>query len=146
MKTKKRDGKLNHIALSVELTHRIAVFLTPIALSRTEQKEALKSFFVTDQFGLLTKDRDDLNAEQLLFAKDKGTEQLSLFDLVKKEKPTILMGVTTVGGLFKEELIKEMAKNCERPIIFPLSNPTSSAECTAEQAYAWTDGKCVFAR
>ena len=53
-------------------------------------------------------------------------------------------GVTTVGGLFTEELVGEMASRCEHPIIFPLSNPTSKAECTAQQAYDWTDGKCIF--
>lgn len=49
------------------------------------------------------------------------------------------------GGLFSEQLVKDMAKHCERPIIFPLSNPTSKAECSADQAFEWTDGKCIFA-
>ena len=58
---------------------------------------------------------------------------------------TILLGMTTVGGLFNESVVKEMASNVDRPIIFPLSNPTTNAECTAEQAFEWTDGKCIFA-
>jgi malic enzyme len=60
-------------------------------------------------------------------------------------KPTILLGLTAVGGLFTEKVVKEMAKHCERPIIFPMSNPTDKAECSAQQAYEWTDGKCIFA-
>jgi malate dehydrogenase (oxaloacetate-decarboxylating)(NADP+) len=68
-----------------------------------------------------------------------------LIDVIKKHKPTVLLGVTAVGGLFTEELIREMASHVERPIIFPLSNPTTKAECTAEQAFEWTDGRCVFA-
>ena len=70
---------------------------------------------------------------------------MSLIDVVEKYKPTILLGVTGVPRLFTEEVVKAMAAGCEKPIIFPLSNPTDRAECTAEQAYTWTDGKCIFA-
>ena len=87
---------------------------------------------------------DELNHEQKMFAR-KEDDQLSLLDVVKKFEPTILVGVTAVGGLFTEDIIREMASKVERPIIFPLSNPTVKAECTAEQAYDWTDGRCVFA-
>lgn len=70
---------------------------------------------------------------------------LSLEEVIKKYKPTMLLGMTGVGGLFRESMIREMAANCENPVIFPLSNPTIKAECTAEQAFQWTNGKCIFA-
>lgn len=92
---------------------------------------------------LLGKERShELTREQAEFARsaDGGA---STMDVVKKYEPTILLGVTAVGGLFGEDLIREMASRVERPIIFPLSNPTTKAECTAEQAYEWTDGRCV---
>ena len=94
---------------------------------------------------LLGKDRlSRLSREQALFARDED-DGMPLLEIVKKYKPTVLLGLTAVGGLFGEELINEMAKECERPIIFSLSNPTTKAECTAEQAFEWTDGKCIFA-
>jgi len=98
-------------------------------------------FFIS----LLGMDRwDELNREQKAFVR-KEDSGMSLMDVTKKYKPTILLGVSAVGGLFTEDLISEMSANCERPIIFPLSNPTTKAECTAEQAYEWTDGRCIFA-
>jgi malate dehydrogenase (oxaloacetate-decarboxylating)(NADP+) len=99
-------------------------------------------FFMSSLLG--TERIDRLNAEQRPFARDEGGG-LSLLEVVKKYKPTILLGVTAVGGLFTAELVKEMAKHVERPILFPLSNPTTKAECTAEQAFEWTEGRCIFA-
>mmetsp|Transcript_12239 Transcript_12239/g.17946 ORF Transcript_12239/g.17946 Transcript_12239/m.17946 type:complete len:620 (+) Transcript_12239:78-1937(+) len=109
------------------------------------EEEALNTFFVVDQDGLLGTERlNELSPEQQVFAR-KTDGGLSLEEVVKKYKPTMLLGMTAVGGLFKENLIREMAANCNRPIIFPLSNPTTKAECTAEQAFEWTEGRCIFA-
>lgn len=111
---------------------------------RTED-EAKKCFFIADEKGLLGTDRlSELSPEQAMFARDTDGG-LSLSEIVNKHKPTMILGMTAVGGLFNEQLIRDMAKHCERPIIFPLSNPTSKAECSAEQAYEWTDGQCIFA-
>lgn len=111
---------------------------------RTEE-EAKKAFYIVDQDGLLGIERtNEYSPEQAVFAiKEDGG--LSLLETVKKHKPTILLGMTTVGGLFNEEIITAMASNVDRPIIFPMSNPTTSAECTAEQAFEWTDGRAIFA-
>jgi len=86
----------------------------------------------------------NLTPEQQVFARDEDGG-LSLLEVVQKFKPTMLLGMTGVGGLFKETIIKEMATHCDRPVIFPLSNPTIKAECTATQAFEWTNGRCIFA-
>ena len=96
--------------------------------------------------GALTLDRKGtLNKEQRMFMRDDVPSGLDLVGAAAHFKPTILLGLSAVGGLFKEPLIREVAKHCEQPFIFPLSNPTSSAECTAEQAYQWTENRCIFA-
>ena len=107
-------------------------------------EEAKGCFFVADERGLLASDRKKMSAEQAMFARDDDGG-LSLGEIVNKYKPTMLLGMTAVGGLFTENLVRDMARHCDRPIIFPLSNPTSKAECTAEQAVKWTDGRCIFA-
>jgi malate dehydrogenase (oxaloacetate-decarboxylating)(NADP+) len=109
------------------------------------EEEARKAFFVVDQHGLLGKERlSSLSGEQAQFVRDED-DGLPLLEVIKKYKPSMLLGMTAVGGLFKEDMIRAMAANCDRPIIFPLSNPTTKAECTAEQAFEWTDGNCIFA-
>ena len=67
----------------------------------------------------------------------------SLLGAIKALKPTAIIGVSAVGGTFTKEVLEEMAKLNERPIVFALSNPTSRAECTAEQAYRWTGGRAL---
>jgi malate dehydrogenase (oxaloacetate-decarboxylating)(NADP+) len=69
----------------------------------------------------------------------------SLMEVMKSFKPTILLGLSAAGPIFTEELIKTMASQVERPVIMPMSNPTSKCECTPEQAYTWTNGKAVVA-
>lgn len=106
--------------------------------------EARARIALFDIGGLIEKGRKDLNASQKPFAHDwKPTEDLT--DAVKQIRPTILIGVSTVGGLFTEAVVRTMARTCERPVIFPLSNPTEKAECTPEQAYEWTGGKALVA-
>ncbi|KAF5298963.1 hypothetical protein FQR65_LT09512 [Abscondita terminalis] len=106
--------------------------------------EARERIWVIDYNGLITKSRDDLTEHQTVFAKDfknlKGVK-----DVVEAIKPTAIIGASATAGLFTPEVLQLMAANNERPIIFALSNPTSKAECTAEEAYRNTQGRCVFA-
>lgn len=111
------------------------------------EREARSRIWVFDDRGLLGTKRplDDLSPQQRPFRRDDEEGDLSLLDGVAKHRPSILLGLTGVNGLFTEPAVREMAKHHVRPIIFPLSNPTSSAECTAEQAYTWTEGRAIFA-
>src|SRR5882757_439179 len=108
------------------------------------REDARKRLTLFDVNGLIEASRKDLNESQAVYARDlKPTRDLA--DAVVEVKPTILIGVSTVGGLFTETVIRSMARNVDRPIIFPLSNPTDKAECTPEQAYEWTNGRALVA-
>ena len=118
------------------------------------EQEAKQRCFVIDQNGLLCDDREGLNEtlQQLaqkredLSGWDCGTtESIGLDDVVRNAKPDVLVGVTGVAGLFTEEVIRDMATHVDRPIIFPLSNPTSRAEATPANLLNWTDGKALVA-
>ncbi|PIO63457.1 malic enzyme, NAD binding domain protein [Teladorsagia circumcincta] len=103
------------------------------------EEQARNNIYMIDIDGLVTKKRaQNMTERHRLFAKDLP-ESKNLLEIVKTVKPAGLIGVSTQGGAFTAEVIKEMADINERPIIFPLSNPTSKSECTAEQAITGTD-------
>jgi malate dehydrogenase (oxaloacetate-decarboxylating)(NADP+) len=97
-----------------------------------------------DVNGLMVKSRQDLADFQKPFAVDHAPVG-TFADAVKALKPTGIIGVSTVPKLFNRQVIEAMTEINERPIIFPYSNPTSRSECTAEEAYRWSDGRAVFA-
>ena len=94
--------------------------------------------------GLLVTSRTDLADFQKPFAQDRAPVS-TFVEAVEALRPTGIIGVSTVPKLFTREVIEAMARINERPIIFPYSNPTSRSECTAEEAYRWSDGRAVFA-
>ena len=114
------------------------------------EEEAYKRFYMVDKQGLLFDDMDDLTPEQKPFARKRSefpnTDELTnLTAAVKAVHPTILVGTSTVPGTFTKEIVQEMASYKERPMIFPLSNPTKLAEATAQDLLEWTDGKALIA-
>uniref|UniRef100_G3USR2 Malic enzyme n=1 Tax=Meleagris gallopavo TaxID=9103 RepID=G3USR2_MELGA len=94
--------------------------------------------------GLIVKGRSHLNHEKEMFAQDHPSVN-TLEEVVQKVKPTAIIGVAAIAGAFTEKILKDMAAFNERPIVFALSNPTSKAECTAEQCYRLTEGRGIFA-
>ena len=108
------------------------------------REEALEHIWMFDINGLLVQSRTDLADYQKQFAHN-GTATNDLAAAVLQVKPTAIIGVSTVGGAFNQQVIENMSLVNERPIIFPYSNPTSHSECTAEQAYVWSKGKAIFA-
>ena len=108
------------------------------------RQEALEHIWMFDVNGLLVQSRADLADYQKQFA-HKGVFTNDFAEAVLRVKPTAIIGVSTVGGAFNQQVIENMCRVNERPIIFPYSNPTSHSECTAEQAYTWSKGKAVFA-
>ncbi|XP_022195873.1 NADP-dependent malic enzyme isoform X1 [Nilaparvata lugens] len=128
----------------------------------TSIQDARDKIWMMDIDGLLVKDRPEGRLEDIenphaysidgprayqghkkFYAKNHKVMK-DILEVIKEVKPSVLIGASATGGLFTPEILREMANNNERPIIFALSNPTDRAECTAEQAYVNTDGRCVF--
>ncbi len=107
-------------------------------------EDARRNCWFVDTKGLVVKSRDKLAEHKLRFAHDADF-QPSLLEAVRALKPTALIGVSTMRGAFDKEIVELMASLNTRPIIFALSNPTSKAECSAEEAYGWSGGRAIFA-
>jgi malate dehydrogenase (oxaloacetate-decarboxylating)(NADP+) len=112
------------------------------------EDEARRCFWLVDTKGLVTNDRGDKLADhKVYFSRDDndGKQIKTLADVVEYVKPTILMGLSTIGGIFDEKILTRMAELNDQPIVFPLSNPSSKSECTFEEAMKYTKGKALFA-
>jgi len=116
--------------------------------------EARSRFWLVDKDGLLHGGRTDLTTEQRVYAQpsDRVSDwprtsggKIGLADVIGQIRATILIGLSTVGGAFTESIVREMARKVEHPIIFPLSNPTSSSEAKADDLIRWTEGRALVA-
>ena len=118
------------------------------------EQEARSRFWVVDKGGLLHSGRKDLSPEQRVYAQPEervagwprtSNGHIGLADVIGKIDPTILIGLSTVGGAFSESIVREMARKVKRPIIFPLSNPTSKSEAKPDDLIRWTEGRALVA-
>ena len=115
-------------------------------------EEARKRFYGVGRYGLITESTKVIRPEQVVYAR-KDTEvqrwrqpngEISLLDVMRHAKPSVLIGVSAQAGAFTEEVVREMARNTIRPIIFPLSNPTSRSEATPQNLLDWTEGRALI--
>ncbi len=120
------------------------LIVSAMELEGLPREEAMRRIWYVDSKGLVVAARTDLAEHKRPFAHDHAPLQ-GLAEAVRELKPTALIGVSAVPQVFTEEVVREMGRLNERPIVFALSNPTSKSECTAEQAYRWTDGRAIFA-
>ena len=133
----------------IGITNLLAQFIQDRGVS---PEEARSHFYAIDRYGLVTEHGKDVRPEQLPYARReeevKGWSsqngEITLADVVRNAKPTVLIGVSGQAGAFTEEAVREMAKHTARPVIFPLSNPTSRSEATPQDLMDWTEGRALI--
>jgi malate dehydrogenase (oxaloacetate-decarboxylating) len=117
-----------------------------------DEEQARKSFFLVDRNGLLLEGMEGITPAQVPFVQKRDaisawalekSDQIGLLDVVQHAKPTVLIGVSGQAGAFTEPVVRAMAQNVERPVIFPLSNPTSRSEALPQQLIEWTEGRAL---
>ena len=135
----------------VGVAKQVMEFYTRRGLS---EQAARDKFYLVDTRGLVTKDRGDKLAEhKKIFARsdNNGHQFTTLEEVIEYVKPTALIGLTATFGVFTESVVRALKASVDasglgrRPILFPLSNPLTKAECTFEQAITWTEGTVIFA-
>eukprot|EP01066_Platyproteum_vivax_P013061 Platyproteum_vivax@DN5940_c0_g1_i2.p1 len=113
---------------------------------RLTEEEARSLFYFVDSKGLVHSKRNDLQSHKIKYARSDITTSVSdLLSIVKSVKATGIIGLSGQSKTFTKEIIKAVSSNTNRPIIFPLSNPTANSECSAEDAFVGSDGRCLFA-
>jgi malate dehydrogenase (oxaloacetate-decarboxylating)(NADP+) len=116
-----------------------------VAEGRLDLESARRQVWMMDSHGLVTRRRlPELAPHKRDFAQDEPA-LADLTEVIRHVRPTVLVGVSGQGGAFGESAVRELCRHSPRPLIFALSNPTVKAECSAEQAYAWSAGKALFA-
>ena len=131
------------------ITNLLAQFIEDRGVSK---EEARARFYGIDQYGLITEGRKNVEPTQLPYARKEQEVQswrqpngeITLVDVVRHVKPTVLIGVSGQAGTFTEEAVREMAKYTNRPVIFPLSNPTSRSEATPQDLMDWTENRALI--
>jgi len=136
-------------------THGIAaLFVSALVENGLSTEEARGRVWTCDTKGLVLADRSGLEDFKALYARDREETntwivadrgRITLEETVANARPTILIGVSATPGTFTESIVRLMAKLNERPLVFPLSNPTSKSECTADDAIQWSDGRAIIA-
>ena len=122
--------------------------LAAMAQSGCSEQEAKQQLWLVDSKGLVHDGRSNLEASKLKYARraaSVGVVGLNFFEVVKNIHPTILIGTSGQQGAFTEDVVREMAAHVERPVIFPLSNPTSKSEATPGDLIKWTSGRALIA-
>ena len=108
------------------------------------EDDAKKRCWFIDSKGLVVKSRKDLSNDKFFFAHNHEMED-NIVNIIQSIRPTALIGISGQGKAFSKNVLELMAEFNKNPIVFALSNPTSASECTADQAYRWTKGRCLFA-
>jgi malate dehydrogenase (oxaloacetate-decarboxylating)(NADP+) len=120
------------------------LIVTALMAEGVPEPEAKRRCWYVDINGLVVKGRANLDPHQMPFAHDHAFIG-DFREAVEAIAPTVIIGVSGAGGMFTRPIIEAMARMNRRPIIFALSNPTSKSECTAEDAYTWSEGRAVYA-
>jgi malate dehydrogenase (oxaloacetate-decarboxylating)(NADP+) len=142
--SKLTDQKILFLGAGEAATGIADLVVSAMVADGCSKAEALRRNWLVDSHGLVVKSRTDLAEHKLPYAHDH--DPVGNFPTaIRTLKPTAIIGVAAVGGTFAAEVLEAMAKINARPIVFALSNPTSKAECTAEEAYRHTDGRALFA-
>jgi len=138
------EQKLLFLGAGEAATGIADLVVTAMMAGGLTQSAARQRCWAVDSRGLVVKSRTDLSEHKLPYAHDHAPVG-DFLSAIKALQPTAIVGVAAVGGTFTQAVLEEMARINKQPIVFALSNPTSKAECTAEEAYRWTKGRALFA-